>query len=124
MQKIIKILGMIPEELLVKSNDQLKCQYFEKMTNSCGIVSWVLKKREETDVVVPSPNPIKSLYEVIGSGTLKKKNVPSVDYSNSSLNYDMFVDLIYKMLAYKPNKRISPEEALSHPFISAGGKSY
>jgi len=28
------------------------------------------------------------------------------------------------MLAYKPHQRISPEEALKHPFISSGGHSY
>ena len=33
----------------------------------------------------------------------------------------MFVDLIYRMLAYDAEDRIKPEEALNHPFILYGG---
>jgi serine/threonine protein kinase len=32
----------------------------------------------------------------------------------------MFVDLIYRMLAYDAEDRIKPEEALNHPFILSG----
>merc|ERR1719330_481477 len=32
-------------------------------------------------------------------------------------SYVLFVDLIYRMLAYNPEERISPVDCLLHPFI-------
>ena len=110
---------MVPDEMLNNSDDQHKLQFFEKRSVS-GNGIWSLKQKDQqAETVLPSIDPIASLSEVIGAETSKKKH-PRTEMGQSSLNYDMFVDLIYKMLAYKPEERIRPEEAMQHPFIVAG----
>jgi dual specificity tyrosine-phosphorylation-regulated kinase 1 len=59
---------------------------------------------------------VKSLTEVIGA----QRNRTSSESGNTPQNYKMFVDLINRMLAYDPEERIKPEEALNHPFILYG----
>jgi dual specificity tyrosine-phosphorylation-regulated kinase 1 len=49
-----------------------------------------------------------------------QRNRTSSESGNTPENYKMFVDLINRMLAYEPEERISPEEALQHPFILSG----
>jgi serine/threonine protein kinase len=60
----------------------------------------------------------------------KKSSVPiqtrrsdRQEAGGSQQSYDLFVDLIYKMLAFDPEDRISPDEALNHPFIRSGEQS-
>jgi serine/threonine protein kinase len=59
---------------------------------------------------------VKSLTQVIGA----QRNRTSSETGNTPQNYKMFVDLIYRMLAYDAEDRIKPEEALNHPFILSG----
>jgi serine/threonine protein kinase len=73
--------------------------------------------------VIPSSDPIASLTEVIRAETHRKKKYPPSETGNSPRNYELFVDLIYRMLSYDPRKRITPDEALNHPFITAGDSS-
>eukprot|EP00559_Dactyliosolen_fragilissimus_P006108 CAMPEP_0184872926 /NCGR_PEP_ID=MMETSP0580-20130426/41560_1 /TAXON_ID=1118495 /ORGANISM="Dactyliosolen fragilissimus" /LENGTH=410 /DNA_ID=CAMNT_0027375779 /DNA_START=567 /DNA_END=1796 /DNA_ORIENTATION=+ len=40
MQKIVKILGMIPDEMLNNANDQHRNEYFEKKSKSYGLEIW------------------------------------------------------------------------------------
>jgi serine/threonine protein kinase len=32
-------------------------------------------------------------------------------------DYNLFLDLVSKMLTYEPTERITPEDALRHPFL-------
>jgi serine/threonine protein kinase len=68
-------------------------------------------------------HPIASLTEVIRAETHRKKKYPPSETGNSPRNYELFVDLIYRMLSYDPRKRITPDKALNHPFITAGDSS-
>jgi len=68
-------------------------------------------------VVTPSENPAKSLMEIISAETHRKKKYPPSETGNSPRNYELFVDLIHRMLTFDPRKRIKPEEALNHPFV-------
>ena len=144
MQKIVKLLGMIPSGMLEKSSDQIKFQFFEKRATMSGVDVWNLRQtkpsKAETssatssspaasssdnvavkDPIVPSTDPVASLSEVITAGSRnKKKNYPPSEAYNSALNYELFVDLVFKMLAYHPEERIKPKEALQHPFITTG----
>ena len=138
MQKIVKLLGVIPDDMLSKSSDQIKLQFFEKGKTSTGQDEWRVRqtkasttssKSESTspspseppkNVVVPSSNPVASLMEVVSSGNRQKKKYPPSEEYNSQQNYEMFVDLVYKMLSYEPLERITPHEALNHPFILSG----
>jgi len=131
MQKIVKLLGMVPDSMLDKSSDQIKYQFFEKKPTLAGKEQWLLRQTkppsskdsgsapapEPKSPIIPSSDPIASLAEVITAGSRqKKKYLPSEAY-NSQRNYELFIDLIYKMLAYLPEQRIKPSEALEHPFI-------
>jgi len=106
MQKIVKVLGMLPDSMLEQSSDKQKLQFFERKHNSRR---WCLKTREGCETVMPSTNPIQSLGEVIDGDSSGQ---------NPTLN-TMFVDLIHRMLTYRPEERITPEEAMQHPFIVA-----
>lgn len=128
MQKIIKILGMIPDEMLQQCSDQHCSQFFVRVRTDSHNDAWVLKQsassstsNSKKEPVIPSENPVASLAEVImGSESGRKKKYPPTEPGHTARNYEMFVDLIYRMLAYKPEERIKPHEGLDHPFIAAG----
>ena len=126
----VKILGMVPDDMLEQSSDTHRDQFFECIRSPSG-EEWVLKQAKTTsssssqqrssgqqeEPTVPSSNPIESLADVI-------KKYPPREAGHSVHNYDMFVDLIYKMLSYKQHERMKPEEALQHPFILSGEHSH
>lgn len=116
---------MVPDEMLNRGGDQQRLQFFEKIGLPGEHERWVIKQtntkssspsRSSKTKIVPSMDPIKSLTEVIGA----QRNRTSSESGNTPENYKMFVDLIHRMLAYNPEDRISPEEALQHPFILSG----
>jgi serine/threonine protein kinase len=57
------------------------------------------------------------LMELIRTGNRQKKKFPPSEAYNSERNYEMFIDLVHKMLSYEPSERIKPFEALNHPFL-------
>jgi dual specificity tyrosine-phosphorylation-regulated kinase 1 len=128
MQKIVKILGMVPSGMVEKADDQHRLQFFERITNSSGREEWAVKQQTSSSRVggvtphdtnaVPSIDPIATLTEVIRGDTTRKKKYPVSETGNSPVNYELFVNLIHSMLAYDPLQRIKPEDALNHPFIT------
>lgn len=116
MQKIVKVLGMIPGDVLDQVDEKHKVQFFERP--SLLSREWVIRRKDkQQERIIPSPDPIASLKSILQTATRKKK---TTEKGAPSVNYDIFVDLIYKMLTYDPLERISPDEALQHPFIVAG----
>lgn len=131
---------MMPSSMLEQAGDQHRLQFFEKTTSQAtGEKVWHIKQQnnksssrgggstspksqEGAAPVVPSSDPIASLNEVIQAETLRKKKHPPSENDNSSRNYQLFVDLIHRMLAYDPLHRIKPEDALNHPFITENSK--
>lgn len=135
MQKIVKLLGMMPESLLDRASSHIKSQFFERTVNAAGKDDWSLRQTkpnppkadaasspaaEPKPPIVPSTDPVASLTEVITAGSRQKKKYPPSEAYNSQRNYELFVDLVYKMLAYRSEERIKPLEALEHPFIASG----
>jgi serine/threonine protein kinase len=142
-----QLLGMMPDEMLEQSTDQHRLQFFERaVLDSTGRVGWTLKQVNTTGTtsrsgatgsqpqqpsnttapkrpIVPSHDPIASLMEVIRAETNRKKKYPPSETGNSPRNYEVFVDLIHRMLAYDPRHRIKPLEALEHPFISGSAST-
>lgn len=107
---LYQILGMIPYDILMSMKEEERNKYFER--DKYG--DWTIKQKEGQPIVVPSTNPIESLKELF-----RRKNVAS-DSSQSIGNYDVFVDLVSRMLAFRPSERITPLEAMQHQFIVAG----
>ena len=138
MQKIVKLLGMVPDKMLDETNETTRNQFFERLRSpSTGREEWHIRQQnpgssrggssssspqqqQKKEVVVPSKDPIASIAEVIRAETSRKKKYPPSETGNSPRNYELFVDLIHRMLAYDPKKRITPADALSHPFVVAG----
>ena len=143
MQKIVKLLGMVPDHMLEQSSDQHRTQFFDRTVEPSGQVIWTIKQQKtsgstragststaETSgqdlssssnpatLIVPSKNPAKSLMEIISAETHRKKKYPPSETGNSPRNYELFVDLIQRMLTYDPGDRINPEDALNHPFVT------
>lgn len=128
MQKIVKILGMVPKDMIDRSPDQSKGQFFVEN----GITGhWELRQTKKpkagedppeapSEPVIPSIDPVASLTEVITSGAKQKKKFPQSEVYNSQRNYGLFIDLVHKMLSYEPSIRITPDNALQHPFITSG----
>lgn len=112
---------MMPTNIIERCSNQNRDQFFDK--NGSG---WIVKNKENSsEISKPSLKPPNadyrtSLAEVIMSETMKKKKNPQNEPEHSAHNYELFVDLIYRMLAYDPALRISPSEALKHPFIVEG----
>jgi dual specificity tyrosine-phosphorylation-regulated kinase 1 len=147
MQKIVKLLGMVPNTMLEKSSDQVKLQFFQRSNTTImspsGLTNWKLRQTKQPSsskvesssssdggatygstsdssrqtIILPSTDPIASLTEVITSGARQKKKFPASEAYNSQRNYELFIDLVYKMLAYIPEERIKPLDALNHPFL-------
>lgn len=134
---------MVPDHMLEQSSDQHRLQFFERVVGPTGQVGWAIKQQNTSGssrvgsasksdatvqdfsstskpaaVVVPSDNPARSLMEIISAETHRKKKYPPSETGNSPRNYELFVDLIHRMLTYDPRKRIKPDEALNHPFVT------
>lgn len=108
---------MIPSDMLQRSPQQQRSEFFESIEAPSGDgVEYFLKLTpEQTLPIVPSSDPVASLLQVTKGNT----NTPA-DGPEATMIYGMFVDLIHQMLAYRPEERITPEEALQHPFLLYG----
>lgn len=111
---------MVPDDILQKADEQNRLQFFEPIDGR-----WTIKQRAPDAAssstrlptpVVPSENPIASLKDVVEKEASKKKRMTTTEQSARQNN--LFVDLIYKMLSFRPAERVSPMDALAHPFIS------
>lgn len=100
---------MVPNDMLKRADQQHRAQFFEKQGGS-----WTIRQTSDSSQqrpsspIIPSQNPTLSLKAVFASKTEPER----------AQDYDNFVDMIYRMLTYDPKRRILPEEALQHPFIT------
>jgi len=123
MEQMVKVLGMIPQDMLERSSPHLRFKFFDRKK---GQPDWSLRqrkrKRDEQECIAPSSDPMASLSEIImprrTGARLKIPAASSRQQQNSPQNYELFIDLVYKMLAYRPEERITPNEALKHPFLT------
>eukprot|EP00815_Leptocylindrus_aporus_P011362 CAMPEP_0116065118 /NCGR_PEP_ID=MMETSP0322-20121206/9537_1 /TAXON_ID=163516 /ORGANISM="Leptocylindrus danicus var. apora, Strain B651" /LENGTH=593 /DNA_ID=CAMNT_0003551301 /DNA_START=713 /DNA_END=2492 /DNA_ORIENTATION=- len=111
MQKIVKILGMPPTRILEQATDANRSQFFERGSNG----HWKLKGISEP-LDFHGSKCRETLTQVINAETSKKKKHPQSEAHSQQL-YDQFIDLIQKMFIYDASLRITPDEALHHPFI-------
>ena len=97
---------MMPNDMIDQANEQNRRKIFERRPGSSR---WSIRRSGDAEHLVLSMDPIQSLTDII---------LPSIEQNDDRATVDLFVDLIHKMLAYRPDDRITPREALSHPFIS------
>lgn len=100
---------MVPHDVIESMEDEKRNDYhFERSLDG----SWVLGRREnQNERIMPSTDPKTSLKDIFRN----KKG--SSELQENINEYDIFIDLIYKMLTYRPDERIRPDDALRHPFI-------
>ena len=111
---------MVPSDMLDQTDDQHRVHFFEHQNGR-----WTIKQTADgsdpppsSTPIVPSANPISSLKDVVSKEANQKKKFSQEDSSQTARSYDRFVDLIHRMLAYKPLERITPSQALEHPVIT------
>lgn len=115
----MQILGMVPDSMLQRADEQHRTQFFEQIDGR-----WTIKQVSDnsnarpSSPIVPSENPIESLMTVVEKEAARKKKYSSSDEGHSRRQYDLFVDMIFKMLDFSPTERITPADALQHPFIT------
>ncbi len=101
---------MIPNDMIESMEEEKRNDYHLERTFEN---KWFLGPRSnQTEPILHSDNPIASLNSII------RKRDPTSEPNITE--YNDFVDLIFKMLAYRPEERISPDAALHHPFIFTG----
>jgi serine/threonine protein kinase len=121
--RIVEIMGEVPEKILKTSSQEKISKFFTVVPylDSRGIhkvkynLNWPPSLKRSTglsisDIIMKIRQPIDRI-SVLASLTDEQK-----------LTYELFVDLVLRMLDYDPDKRITPHEALKHPFckISRG----
>ena len=126
MAQIVQCLGVPPAEWLEKSPIQKLARVFVKVRRGTyklipsGLVTTDLAAREEKgsaqSTSLPSQGTRKKLVDLV---KVKMENASSVQANPraSSADYFNFLDLIQRLLIYQPEERMTPSEALLHPFL-------
>lgn len=91
--KIIDILGLPPADVIAQSSVDY-CEFDSK----CG--QWKIKGDE-------MPESCEGL----------RRHLETRGIISSDPDYDLFLDLVERMLSMDPSSRISPFAALDHPFL-------
>jgi len=111
--KIIEVLGMIPTGMIDRAKPANRDIYFDQKPGSIenGNPTWILRQ---------CPSPIQSSGQSSNafspyhlSSQIRVKRSTEVDSS-----YQLFEDLVRRMLRLDPKERITADEALTHPFFS------
>lgn len=111
MALIVEKLGIPPEHML---NSGKKSKNFFEL-NEDG--KWAIKKgmasREEDAELIPGSLSVRKFIEDLSVGVDERRR------QSSAVDLEQFFDLIGRMLIYDPVRRITPTEALQHPFFSS-----
>ncbi|BFU20540.1 serine threonine-protein kinase putative [Entamoeba histolytica] len=126
LRKQIKFLGMLPAEMLI--NGTKTENYFNRYDHLDGTVEYILKDDEEFEeeycVELPEEKDYfkkKSLKELVYLHNIIL-DVSKIPVDPATLRLTLF-DFLSKCLTYKPEDRLTPQEALAHPLFNAKLKS-
>ncbi|OQR96389.1 hypothetical protein THRCLA_07300 [Thraustotheca clavata] len=105
LHKIINVLGIIPTDIIDQLNVLQRNKFFDRTSDG-----YALKPNDDVDNNNPlEPRTLHSIALCDGRRVGEK--------GHSLQDYASFTDLVAKMLEYDPRKRITPTEALHHPFF-------
>uniref|UniRef100_A0A674NIG1 Protein kinase domain-containing protein n=1 Tax=Takifugu rubripes TaxID=31033 RepID=A0A674NIG1_TAKRU len=101
---VVKILGQPPDHVLDKG--QQTEEFFNRRTNDHS--RWTIKTAEEYGISEKEED-FNCFDDVVGMLSVQQEHATGLD---------LFMDLIKNMLQVDPNQRITPVEALQHPFFN------
>ena len=108
LRSIMECRGKFPHKLLRKGS--LSCHYFDNLLNFQAVEEDKLTGRGVTKMLEIKAKPVRDLRSRL---VPKGKRLDEIEKKESEL----FLDLLDKCLDLRPDKRITPHEALKHPFI-------
>lgn len=117
--KIIGILGMPPKSLLHHAKKKEK--FFIQTNKGLQLKRPPPKKKSKDYQMRHSPIlPLSELkrrtFEEAVQNARRRRQRETRDHAGR--DYEMFLDLIRRMLVWEPDRRITPTEALSHPWLN------
>jgi serine/threonine protein kinase len=119
MARIIQTLGMPPSSMIEQAQDRVRELFFVEVVQedpqTGELVKAYCSRRLQSD---RSPIPQTTLDEVIGVYTHGPQGRRAKDPGHTVERYEEYRDLIARMLIYNPEERITPAEALRHPFFT------
>ncbi|DAZ94903.1 TPA: hypothetical protein N0F65_003073 [Lagenidium giganteum] len=115
LRKITNVLGMPPREMIEQSSKRR--EFFDEIVVVEGdnrLIDYRLKAAEspKNPATQTSDGP-RSLAEIIGTKSDCHAGLPGF----SPHEYQLFLDLLQRMLDFNPSTRITPAEASRHPFM-------
>ncbi|KAG1699578.1 hypothetical protein DVH05_012988 [Phytophthora capsici] len=117
LHRIINILGMPPLELIARANPSYRREYFDEIVMTEGNNKWIEYRLKVHKVVLPKG------VDAVHENTCAVAEILAGASKYGTLNhdpkqYDPFLDLVMRMLDFNPDTRITPTEAMQHPFLT------
>jgi dual specificity tyrosine-phosphorylation-regulated kinase 1 len=122
MHLLVGSRGMPPEEML-REGKKVPTFFDVVEDNSTNPPTRQWRLRELKDRPQPNPRPLKpqTIEQALGIAPHSESQTPflrQTKHKKESLErYQEFADLLNRMLCYSPAARITPEQALAHPFL-------
>ncbi|KAI9914950.1 hypothetical protein PsorP6_008436 [Peronosclerospora sorghi] len=123
LHRIINVLGIPPRELVARANPSYRRDYFDEIVIDDGINKLIDYRLKVHKVVPPKGFDVVSGLENFIADNSKSiaEIIASANYygtpNHSPDQYPTFHDLVMRMLDFNPDTRITPTEALQHPFL-------
>lgn len=126
MRRLVEVLGLPPLSMLEKAPAAARDTLFECLPEapSRGTAQWRLKPSasgagaQSSRAWKEPASPETRLAEIVGMHTGGPQGRRADDPGHQVAHYQVFVDLVLRMLHYDPALRITPSEALRHPFVT------
>lgn len=118
--QIMELKGRLPNKLLKSgsftnkhfSEDFLEFRHQQLSDNKSGNPTHITVRN-----VSPPIKPVRSIHHLLAA--VASNETAQSDDEETSTAYRQLADLIERGLTLDPNKRITPEEALRHPFLKS-----
>ena len=118
MLRLVSILG-IPSNRYLESSPKVY-HFFEQARQEDGSVVWKMKaRRTGSNVDAAVAQHTKTLHQILGLEGKGPAERRKREAGHTREHYNSFADFIGRMLAYDPLERITPLDALNHPFLKA-----
>eukprot|EP00286_Rhodomonas_abbreviata_P020318 CAMPEP_0181304728 /NCGR_PEP_ID=MMETSP1101-20121128/9317_1 /TAXON_ID=46948 /ORGANISM="Rhodomonas abbreviata, Strain Caron Lab Isolate" /LENGTH=579 /DNA_ID=CAMNT_0023410529 /DNA_START=616 /DNA_END=2355 /DNA_ORIENTATION=+ len=117
MRKIVEVLGMPPTHMIAGAGAK------SKVKDLFVLEGGVYKLNPDKASSSSSSSSDGKKRRESGSRDLKtiiRKPTPQPMSVEQERDYDLFEDLLRMMLHFDPAKRVTPKDALSHPFLATG----